>query len=331
MAIKISEKLFKNAYKWLFVIFIAFLPQFAFLGSYINNDSLALFSISLIVYSWIIAIEEKWNKKSCILLGVGVGVCALSYYNAYGYILISIIFFIISNIFMENKFDIKNILKKGLMIAGIAFVIAGWWFIRNAIIYNGDFLGLSTETEYAEKYAIPGFKPSERQTPLARGESLWYMITKLDWARLTYVSFIGAFGGIMNIHISDKIYMGYFMLYAVALIGVLIGIKKLFIYNKEKNNDKQEILLNFCFAVAMIIPIILSLYYSYTNDFQPQGRYIMPMLIPFTYFVVYGIESILDKIFKNEKIKNILITLLEIMIIVICLHCLFGVIIPLYK
>lgn len=330
MTIKISEKLFKGIYKWLFVIMIAFLPQFAFLGSYINNDSLALFSISMIIYSWIFAYENKWNVKSCILLGTGIGICALSYYNAYGYILFSIIFFIASNIFLNNKFDFKDILKKGVIIAGIAFLIAGWWFIRNAIIYNGDFLGLSTETEYSEMYAKPEFKPSARKTPKREGKSLWQMISSMHWARMTYRSFIGLFG-YMSILIPLFIYRDYFILFVIGFIGFLFGFKELFIYNKEKNNDKNKILMNFSFVGTIIIPIILSLYYSYTSDFQPQGRYIMPMLIPFMYFIVFGISKLLDKIVKNKIIKNILITILIGIIIYICLFCLIKVIIPFYN
>ena len=70
MAMKIGEKLFQGMYRWLFVVLIACLPQFAFLGSYLNNDSLALFSISVIIYAWLIGKEQKWNLKSCILLSV---------------------------------------------------------------------------------------------------------------------------------------------------------------------------------------------------------------------------------------------------------------------
>ncbi|MGN1327266.1 MAG: hypothetical protein ACI4VQ_04260, partial [Clostridia bacterium] len=47
--------------------------------------------------------------------------------------------------------------------------------------------------------------------------------------------------------------------------------------------------------------------------FQPHGRYIMPMIIPFMYIVVKGIEFIINSLIKNEKIKNIfLITLIII-------------------
>ena len=72
------------------------LPQLLFIGSYINNDSLALFSISIIIYSWLKGLESSWNVKSCITLSVGLALCALSYYNAYGYILTSVILFIAS-------------------------------------------------------------------------------------------------------------------------------------------------------------------------------------------------------------------------------------------
>lgn len=217
ITIKISEKLFKGIYKWLFVIMIAFLPQFAFLGSYINNDSLALFSISIIIYSWLLGINEKWNNKACILLGVGIGICALSYYNAYGYILISIFLFIISNFLINQKLEIKDILKKGFIIAGISFIIAGWWFIRNAVIYEGDFLGLRTESEYGEKYAMEDYKPSLKKTPQNTGKTLWIMLKDMRWLKSTYFSFIGIFG-YMYILIPYIIYAGYFILYLFAFI-----------------------------------------------------------------------------------------------------------------
>ena len=34
---------------------------------------------------------------------------------------------------------------------------------------------------------------------------------------------------------------------------------------------------------ALLIPNYLNAYYSYSSDFQPQGRYSMPMLIPLMY------------------------------------------------
>ncbi len=44
--------------------------------------------------------------------------------------------------------------------------------------------------------------------------------------------------------------------------------------------------------ITGIIPNLLNLYHSYYVDFQPQGRYSMPMLLPLMYFVTLGWQYI---------------------------------------
>lgn len=58
-------------------------------------------------------------------------------------------------------------------------------------------------------------------------------------------------------------------------------------------------------ALAAVIPCILLVYYSYCSDFQAQGRYIMPALIPVMYFVTLGYDSLLKKMVSNEKVRKI--------------------------
>ena len=70
-----------------------FLPQFVFLSCYVNNDSFAVFTVALIIYFWIRGMKSAFCKKDCIGLGAGCGLCALSYYNAYAYLLGSILLF----------------------------------------------------------------------------------------------------------------------------------------------------------------------------------------------------------------------------------------------
>ena len=62
------------------------------------------------------------------------------------------------------------------------------------------------------------------------------------------------------------------MLWLIGMVGCLIEFKDLFIYKK---NEKNKYLLNYIFILSIIIPIVLSITYSYTSDFQPQGRYIV--------------------------------------------------------
>lgn len=58
----------------------------------------------------------------------------------------------------------KEMIQKGLFILVIVCVIALWWFIRNAILYHGDFLGRETSSACAELYARAKYKPSNSKT-----------------------------------------------------------------------------------------------------------------------------------------------------------------------
>lgn len=325
--IKISDKLFKDKeiYKILFVVFIAFQPITAFLASYINNDSTAVLATTMIIYLWILGLESNWKTKHCVLLGLAIGFCALTYYNAYGYILCSIILCLVS--VTSNKMKAKDIWKKILIVGLIAIAFAGWWFVRNAILYNGDFLGINAQNECGDKYALHDYKPSTRLTLQKEGKSLIYMIVEKEWLNTTAVSFIGVFG-YHTIMMSTKIYYCYLAIWVIGAIGCLINFKELFIYKKE---EKNKYLLNYIFVASIIIPILLSMYYSYASDYQPQGRYIMGIIVPFTYFLVKGIETLLEKFIKSEKIRNVIIIALMLLIIVISFKAIFGYVIPAYR
>ena len=60
----------------------------------------------------------------------------------------------------------KEILKKFVLILGIAFLVGGWFFIRNAVIHDGDILGRETIAEQGELYAEDEYKPSLSMKPL---------------------------------------------------------------------------------------------------------------------------------------------------------------------
>lgn len=77
-AIRIAKQLFSRRETWMFVLVAAFFPNMAFLSSYVNNDSLALFSGAMILYAWIRAVKGGWTWGNCTLLAVGIAICTLS-------------------------------------------------------------------------------------------------------------------------------------------------------------------------------------------------------------------------------------------------------------
>ena len=58
--------------------------------------------------------------------------------------------------------------------------------------------------------------------------------------------------------------------------------------------------------MAIVIPNFLNLYASYAVDYQPQGRYSMPMLLPFQYFITLGITQIIDRLVKFKKARDVI-------------------------
>lgn len=302
VVMKISDRLFNEwRYRWTFTISITMLPEMVFLGSYINNDSLALLSVAIIIYAWICGLQDGWSTKNSVMLGIGIGVCALSYYNAYGYILTSIFLYFISasrqSIFAENR---TKILKRALLITVIAFAIAGWWFIRSAIIYNGDFLGLATSNQYAQKYAEVGYRPSDIKNPFNTGESILHMLFVRSWIVSTAISFIATFG-LLNILLPNHLYIPYVIMILVGLVGV-IDWKHSRKLSKIWNDRRNAVLLETVFAVNILISVVLGIYYSYANDYQPQGRYIMPLVFPLFYFLTRGFCDMIEKC-KNENVR----------------------------
>ena len=130
----------------LFSAIVCFLPQVQFLGMYQNNDSLALFSASMLLYYLAEGFDRSWPVKSCIGLAIAFSIGLLSYYSIYGWLLMGGVFFVVSILTNSNISDKGRFLfRRVLLILMLCLILAGWFFIRNAMYHNGDFLGLASE------------------------------------------------------------------------------------------------------------------------------------------------------------------------------------------
>ena len=93
LALSMGKKLFSRRKAWIFTAFISLMPGSLFVFTYVNCDALAVFSTAVMAYAWVCYLKEGWTYRNCVILGLGVAACTLSYYNAYGFILASIVFF----------------------------------------------------------------------------------------------------------------------------------------------------------------------------------------------------------------------------------------------
>ena len=143
------------------------------------------------------------------------------------------------------------------------------------------------------------------------------MLIEEEWLQQTVESFIAIYGG-MEIRMPLYTYAIFLLLFLVGAIGYLV---KLFKKGYLKSMDSNRKILFVAFIFNILLPIALSLYYSYCSDFQPQGRYIMPMLIPFMCFITFGIENVIEKIIKKSKIKMVIQILIIIIPVILTVDC----------
>lgn len=288
----ISRRLFDDRrFGWLFCILVMYLPQSLFVHTYVNTDSMCLFSTALIVYALVRAYQDGFTRKNCLLLSAGIIICALSYYNAYGFILSSIILFVGS--FLHRKedgklsYDWKNMLKRGCLISVVVLLGIGWYFIRNAVLYDGDFLGLASMRRCGELYGTPEVQPYGKAY-VTQGISVWQMLREESFFVTLLNSFIACYGS-MSIVGPIWLYRFYKLIF---LVGIAAAVVLRFRGETKLPNKGQRRFFHANMSFCIVMPVILCIYYAYTMDYQAQGRYVLPGLIPFMYFVTLGLEKL---------------------------------------
>ena len=322
----ISRRLFaRGIYRKFFVALLVLLPQLLYLFVYVNLDGMALFASAFLIETWLEGMKYRWDRASCTRLGAGVAVCALSYYNAYGYILMSIVLFAVSlgRLYLKKgaAAAFRIVVRRGLYVSVLALLLAGWWFVRSAILYDGDFLGMKASAACAEKHAQEEYKPSVKQSVKEQGIPLKQMLKNdleggMGWMRVTWWSFIGFFG-FLEYPLGADIYEIHKLVFAFGALGMfaegfltlLSGIRSRKA-GKAGFGQEGQFLLRICFLCCMIIPVLLALIYAYTSDYQAQGRYLMPMVVPLMYFTAEGISRIMGLI--REKWLVCVLMLLQV-------------------
>ena len=71
--------------------------------------------------------------------------------------------------------------------------------------------------------------------------------------------------------------------------------------SKLKLTNMKNKLWYLTILIAIIIPICLSIWFSYKIDYQPQGRYVMPIILPLMYLLTKGLEMGKDLFVKKIR------------------------------
>lgn len=286
------------------VVLMGFWPQFAFLSSYMNNDIAALAGVSLILLALVRGIREKWDLRSTAILCTGVVVTGLSYWNAYGFIMAGVVIFIVT-VFLQHQHDFQVVLRIIVPAAIVCALCVLPFFLVNIIRY-GDPVGMHAFHDRYMQWITDG---GERlQTPWT-GEP-WNLPVDSSFVQSTVESFIAMFG-YMSVRMPYPVYLMYILL-AGAGIGLFLSRCAGYMQSREERVFAIGV------VVACLITVGLFFYYNLQVDYQPQGRYIIYLLVPLTIASAVGIG-------KSFRFKSTLSQLAVLIFagayVAVCLWC----------
>jgi hypothetical protein len=362
----LSSRLFADRrFSWLFCFAVMYLPESLFLHTYVNTDSMSLLSVTMIFYALTAAYTEGFRLKNLLWLSGGITLCALSYYNAYGWILMAILVFPAYFWDKENGrwlFRWKEMLKKGGLVSLLVIAGCGWWFLRSYLIHDGDILGLATREKMSVLYGIPSLNPANLVTFRDREYSIGEMLREKNFFEGAFNSFVAVFGS-MTILGNIWIYRFYKVfivggLFALPLCATVKHLHYKYVQRQHISREKfdsqiQTVSLNrhslsehsvlqkrsvswkrlyiqINLLICGILPLLLLIWYAYATDYQDQGRYLMPAVLLIMYWVIKGVERAAGWFASYPWLINLIMGILFAGIIASLLWMVYGIAFPIY-
>jgi hypothetical protein len=244
---------------------VAFNPMFLFMSGAINNDVIAALAGAAITLAAVRLLRDgqglrlRWG----IIMGILFGLALLSKSNLAA--IIVTIELALTWVAWRNK-QWRHWLQANLLLALFTLLVAGWWFLRNQILY-GEPTGFQRLTELwgvrvpAESFGVALFE-------------LPYLWTSL-WGRFGYG----------QVPLPQLIYDILWWLVLFAAAGLLIPI---LLRQKNEIQEYGIFILLLVVNVALFFAVIFN--YLLVSPAGPMGRFFFPALPSFALLLFYGLS-----------------------------------------
>ena len=198
--------------------FLAFIPQFIFIHSSANNDTMITFTSTLTLAILLWMGRAGITTRKAILLGVAIGLMCLS--KLIGTVLAVVAFTLFVALILLRQRKLSAAVAPTLIALSVTALVAGWWYVRNQIIY-GDPLALNAFLKFV-------------------GGNLDIKLVSFNFLdeqfRLLRFSTWGLFGHISLLMTPTWIYSLYDAIVLIGAIGFVLGLARLII----KGNNGHE-------------------------------------------------------------------------------------------
>ena len=305
MAALVIRNIRKN-YALLFVFLLT--PQVWYIFSYSTSDALDFFMGFLCLYELVEKdsmlnrlLRESFRKRHLLyyaLLSVlfhHIFWAKMTFYT----ILMFLFFILLIHMLFQEKKERGELFRKYLILAGLTLTLfALRYMITDFPHYGFDKLGAVAEVterqaEYGYKFSTPPMEAAYSMRFFEKGISLGELLTQYDFHTNLFRTFAGFFGS-YAFGAADWYYLVMGALYLILLGRVIwrLWMQKKSIFRWETG------------AVSLIcfIQYVMIVGNSWFVDFQPQGRYLLPIL----FFIAYLISRI-EHVWEDKLLRTVLV------------------------
>ncbi len=267
----------------------AFNPMFCFITGSVNNDNLAMLLGSAGIWLLVRLVRvharpqdrqpQRW-RRDVLLLGAVLGLALLTKPSTGGLLVLTALS--ISYVAWRRR-SWWHWLTGGAATAALVVLIAGWWFVRNAVLYDGDWLGI-------ERFIlILGYRQPPATLRQLWGERIGFMM-----------AYWGLFGGV-NLPLPGWIYRALNASAVLAGVGLLWRIaKQLHVRLHRRSSPRRMRALQphgVGIALTVLWPAVVFVPWLTwaTRTWSSQGRLIFTAMSSWSTWLTLGLDSLLPR------------------------------------
>jgi len=277
----------------------AFTPMFCFISGSVNNDNLTMLLCAAGIWMLVRWVKRhggdeplsrsRWWRDA-IVLGTVLGLGVLTKSSAMG--LLPLTALAVGYVSWRRR-SWWYLGSGGGVMAGLVAAIAGWWFVRNAILYDGDWMGI-------ERFiVILGYRDPPATLRQLWGERQGFMM-----------AYWGLFGGV-NVPMAGWIYTALNGALLAAAAGLVIGgargiaNRKSQIANRKSQGaggNRQLLTFNFQpstfnFSLLFLWPVAVVIPWAVwaTKTWSSQGRLVFSAISAWSTWISFGLSELVPR------------------------------------
>lgn len=288
---------------------VAFLPQFNFLHSYVNNDVLIIFLASAalwqLIWMWqnsrVGGLAVSWSRLG--LLGLTIGLALLS--KTAGLLLLVYAVGFLLVLAWAHRWSWRRLVGAWAVVGSLALLIGGWLLVRNWQLYG--------DPTAANQFVLEA--GGNRGFTLAQVLSEWPAIWR---------SLIGVFGW-FNVTPPSWVLWLWTTLIVLSIVGAFLQRRATRTHTDESGPQRWGLPL---LLAGWVVLVYAGMVLFLLQTKAAQGRLLFPALLPVALGLGYGLSQWLDRL--HQPVQRRVAMAFAGILLVTTFYCALFVIRPIY-